>query len=152
MNTPFPRTKNFRYWAHTSFGNVQLDLNKKKKMTEQSTESAELEAVSKISETVAREQHWSVANTTITREQARELLNAQLARAERLLAELNVSARKALAGPQGHDVFLVMADLLYGANSRISRITGSDCHGRNSIENRPPVSQPPNVWSTREDR
>lgn len=52
------------------------------------------------------ERWWPPAPETLSREQARELLQKRLVRAERLLVEINQAASKALAGPQGHRVFI----------------------------------------------
>lgn len=52
------------------------------------------------------EKCWLPVHETITRDQARELLRGRLLRAERLLALLTEAATQALAGPQGHRIFI----------------------------------------------
>jgi hypothetical protein len=52
------------------------------------------------------ERWWPTAPETLSREEAKKLLQKRLSQAERLLAEIDQAASKALAGPQAHKVFI----------------------------------------------
>jgi len=52
------------------------------------------------------EKRWPPVHETVTRDQARELLQSRLLRAERLQALLTEAATQALADPQDHRIFI----------------------------------------------
>ena len=52
------------------------------------------------------ERWWPAAPETLTRDQARDLLQKRLLKAEKLLQEITDAPRRALAGPLGHRIFI----------------------------------------------